>query len=169
MGSIETRGDLFAHELRGLYYVETELIDVLDELALETGDGDVAASLADHRDETRVHVDRLQTVFDAVGERPDAERRMALDGIVDDRNAVVSETDDVHLIDAYTLGAGVAIERLEITGYESLLRAADDLGFGEEITNPLEETLSEERVARKELSGHAEQSRFGRIVAALGR
>jgi len=47
MGSIETRGDLFAHELRGLYYVETELIDVLDELALETGDA--ATSTASRR------------------------------------------------------------------------------------------------------------------------
>jgi len=167
MSDVDTLEDLFEHELAGLYYVETELIDVLDELALESRDDDLTDVFADHREETREHAARLEDVFRAVGQSSRTVRSSTLDGLVADRQRVVEATHDPDLVDSHSVAIGRRIEAVEIESYESLLRMAEELDYDEDVTEPLEETLGEEGDAKQQLSAIGEQSRFGKLLAKI--
>ncbi|HMB50759.1 MAG TPA: DUF892 family protein [Natronoarchaeum rubrum] len=167
MTDIDTLEDLFEHELAALYYVETELIDVLDELALESRNDEIKEAFADHREETREHATRLEDAFRAIGESSHSERSATLDGLAADRQRVVEATDDPDLVDSHSVAIGRRIEAVEIEQYESLLRMADELDYDEDVTEPLEETLDEEEDAKQKLSAIGEESRFGKLLAKL--
>ncbi|GAA0677839.1 ferritin-like domain-containing protein [Natronoarchaeum mannanilyticum] len=167
MSDVDTLEDLFEHELAGLYYVETELIDVLDELALESRNDEIKAAFADHREETREHATRLEDVFRAVGESSYTVRSSTLDGLVEDRQRVVEATNDPDLVDSHSVAIGRRIEAVEIEAYESLLRMAEELDYEEDVTEPLEKTLDEEEDAKEKLSAIGKQSRFGKLLAKI--
>ncbi len=167
MSDVDTLEALFEHELAALYYVETELIDVLDELALESRDDEIKAAFADHREETREHADRIEDAFRAIGESSRTVRSSTLDGLVEDRQRVVEATHDPDLVDSHSVAVGRRIEAVEIEAYESLLRMAEELDYEEAVTEPLEETLDEEEAAKQTLSAIGEQSRFGKLLAKI--
>ncbi|SNZ04272.1 Ferritin-like metal-binding protein YciE [Natronoarchaeum philippinense] len=167
MNDIETLEALFEHELATLYYVETELIDVLDEVTLEFRDDDLTEAFADHRDETREHARRLESVFRAVGASSRSERSSALDGVVADRQRVVEATDDPDLVDARSLAAGIEIEAIEVERYESLLRLAEELDYDDDVTEPLAENRDEDAAAKKALTAKADGSKLRKLLGKL--
>jgi len=167
MSDVDTLEALFEHELAALYYVETELIDVLDELALESRDDEIKAAFADHREETREHATRLEDAFRTIDKSSRTVRSSTLDGLVEDRQRVVEATYDPDLVDSHSVAIGRRIEAVEIEAYESLLRMADELDYEEDVTEPLEETLGEEEDAKQTLSAIGEQSRFGKLLAKI--
>ena len=63
---IDDLEELFHHKLAQLYYTEQELVETLDEMAINATNDRMAAGFADHRDETRTHVRRLEDVCAAL-------------------------------------------------------------------------------------------------------
>jgi len=167
VSDVDTLEALFEHELAALYYVETELIDVLDELTLESRNDEIKEAFADHRDETREHAARLEDVFREIGASSHTVRSSTLDGLVEDRQRVVEATHDPDLVDSHSVAIGRRIEAVEIEQYESLLRMAEELDYEDDVTEPLEETLDEEEDAKEKLSAIGKRSRFGKLLAKL--
>lgn len=62
---------LFISELRGIYYVEQQLVDVLAEQADAATTNEVRNAFLQHQEETRGQVDRLERVFSSIGEDVD--------------------------------------------------------------------------------------------------
>ncbi|PSP70677.1 hypothetical protein BRC70_05435, partial [Halobacteriales archaeon QH_6_68_27] len=69
--SVSSLHDLFVHDLEDVYYAENELLDALSELAEQTDDEEIARAFRDHREETEGHVDRLDQVFEKLGQEPE--------------------------------------------------------------------------------------------------
>ena len=167
--TVETLHDKFIYELQQVYYIETELVDILDEMAESTADDTITESFQKHQRETAEQARRLEGVFEALDEPTEMRQCYGLDGIIEDRQEFLDNAaEDEDLIDLYNVAAGMKTERLEITAYEGLLNHADQLDLPNEVTEPLDENLDEEEATLKELkgtmSGSTIQQLFGRLM-----
>ena len=60
----KTLEDLFLDMLRDVYYAERKILKALPKMARGAQSPDLRAAFERHRDETEIHVERLQQVFD---------------------------------------------------------------------------------------------------------
>jgi len=166
--TVETLHDKFVYELEQAYYIETELVDALGKMIDSTADDQIREGFQKHQRETGDQARRLKTVFNAIDEEPEIRKCHALDGLIEDREEFLdSAADNEDLVDLYNVGAGMKVERLEITTYEGLLNHADRLDLGSEVTDPLEDTLDEEKATLRELKGVAEGSTVQQLLGRL--
>ena len=143
--------DLFEHKLRQQYYAETQLVDQLDHMARRAENDRLSDGLAEHRDETREHVSRLESVFDEIGATPAPSEDAVIDGLKREREAMDDAIDDDGMRDIGYMVGGMMTERVEMTGYEGLLMMAKRLDYDDAITDPLEANHDEEQSAYREL------------------
>ncbi|QLK24429.1 DUF892 family protein [Natrinema zhouii] len=149
--NIETLEDSFGFQLQHAYYVERTHVELLAEMAADAASDELAEAFATHRDETERQVERLEDVFAALGRRPRASRSRAADGLAESRR---SRTADGESPPEYVdLEIGLTAERLEIRSYEGLLTLAGRLAYADDIVEPLEENLEEERTTLQRLEG----------------
>lgn len=149
--NIDTLRDLFVDELQGAYYVENQLVDELDHMAMQASNDKISSGFADHRDETREHVDRVREAFRAMDRQPEERSVAVLDGLVEERERFEGMIDDTDLLDIVYLGAGMKTERVEMTMYEGLLMNARKLDLSDDVTDPLDQNHDEEERTFKEL------------------
>ena len=149
---IDDLEELFHHKLAQQYYIEEELVGTLDEMAINATNDRLSDGFADHRDETRTQIRRLEDVFAAL-DRP-AERREApiLDALEEERATLENAIDDDDLRNMVYLNAGMMTERIEMTAYEGLTSIAGQIGYDDEVRKPLESNHDEEKSAYRELS-----------------
>ncbi|MCO8245064.1 DUF892 family protein [Haladaptatus sp. AB643] len=148
--------DLFYEGLKEMYYVENELFDALDKLATEVNDGELQNAFEEHRGETKRHVERLQNVFDHIGEPAKRKQLRALDALMEDHEEFVDGNPDQELRNLFDKGIAEKLEHLEIATYGNLMFMADTLGH-DEAADLLEKNLREERDMLDELKTIGEQ------------
>jgi len=152
---IKTMDNLFLHTLQDIYYAETKLVKALPEMIDIATDAELKQGLQSHLSETHGHVQRLQQVFQMIGQKPKAVNCPAIDGIIEEAEEVTGEVEDKSVLDAAIIAAGQAVEHYEITRYGSLIAWARQLGRAD-VARLLEQTLTEEKAADKKLTAIAE-------------
>ncbi|AGB16416.1 hypothetical protein Halru_1817 [Halovivax ruber XH-70] len=150
--------DMFEHKLRQQYYAETQLVDELDHMARMADNEQLSDGMAEHRDETRDHVSRLETVFDEIGSTPAPIEDAVVDGLHEERIELDESIDDAGMRDMGYMTAGMMTERVEMTAYEGLELMADRIGYGSEVMDPLSANREEETSAFRELEAMSESS-----------
>lgn len=148
---IDTVEDMFVHELQGVYHMERRLVDILDEMASNATNENISLGFADHRDETREHVERVEGVFQAMNVQPEERQCPIVEALDEERMTVENNTGNPELINLFYLGAGMKTERIELTAYDSLLAMADQLGLGNDVTDLLEANRKSEKRTLDEL------------------
>ncbi len=147
---------LFIDELKGIYYAEKQAVDALGEQADAATTDEVRNAFLQHQEETRGQVARLEQVFQSIGVDADDKTCAAIDGLVDDAQTVVSDTESGSLTrDAGLIIAGQKIEHHEIAAYGSVVTLAKVLGYTE-AAQLLHQTLEEEKNTDKKLTQLAE-------------
>lgn len=147
---------LFIDELRGIYYAERQAVDALGEQADAATTDEVRNAFLQHQEETRGQVSRLEDVFRSVGADVDDKTCAAIDGLVDDAQTVVSNTESGSLTrDAGLIIAGQKIEHHEIAAYGSAVTLAKVLGYTD-AARLLQQTLEEEKNTDRKLTHLAE-------------
>jgi ferritin-like metal-binding protein YciE len=158
--------ELFVHNLEDAYYAEEELLDALDDLEDQTDDDEIAEAFAEHRDETRGHIDRLDDVFEMLDVEPETEECEGIEGLIEEHKTFVDEEEpDQELLDLHNLIAGQKTEHYEIAAYGNLALLADRLGM-DEAGDLLHENLEEEKAALDKLSGSVEDYDYGKVTEA---
>ena len=165
--AIQTLEDMFVYQLEEMYYVEERLVDVLGELAADANNDRLGKGFADHQEETREHVERLERVFDELGREPEGRESKVLEALVEEREAFRDETSNGELRDLFDMGAGMKTERIEMTGYQGLITLAKKLDYDSGVTERLEDNLSSERSAFHELQGLSQGSKLKSMVNKL--
>ena len=165
--TVQSLRDLFVYELRGMYYTETQLVEALDDMALDATEDEVTEAFAEHRDETRTQIDRLERVFAAIEEEPEMREVAMVDALVQEREEFLSQVTDPDLRNLFYLGAGVKTERIEISGYEHLLVLAERLDMPDDASDLLEENLDEEEAALKKLKSMTQEGQLSSLIARL--
>lgn len=155
-----TRGDefrtLFIDELKDIYWVEKHLVKSLSKLSKKTTSSELREAFENHREETEKQVQRLEQVFELIGETAKAKKCKGMIGLTDEADDIISETEN----NTYTRDAGLIIaiqkiEHYEIATYGSLATLARTMGMNE-IVGLLEQTLDEEKKTDKLLTQIAE-------------
>lgn len=166
--TIDTLHDKFVYELQQVYYIETELVDVLATLEESTADDRISEEFQKHQRTSADHARRLKRAFDVLDEEAEPRQSHAFDGIIEDRQTFLAEVaEDTDLVDLYNVGAAMKIERLEITTYEGLLTHADELDLPNEATEPLDNNLDDEKDTLRELEGITSGSTIQQLLGRL--
>ncbi|MFC4451430.1 ferritin-like domain-containing protein [Halorussus aquaticus] len=165
--ALDTPEDLFEYELRGIYYAERELTDLLDELQTSATEADLVDGFAEHRDETVVHVERLERVFDVLGLEPHERNVPTFDALREEKREADTDSHDVAVQNTLYNHVGRKAERLELTAYEGLLALADVLDADPEAVDLLEQNRDEDREALDTLESVSEGGEFESFIDRL--
>lgn len=152
---IKTLDDLFLHTLKDIYYAENKILNSLPDMIDNAGNAQLKQGLQSHLRETEGHVQRLEQVFQMLGQSPRSVNCPAIDGIIEEADEVSGEVEDNDVLDAAIIAAGQAVEHYEITRYGSLIAWAQRLGR-DDAARLLEQTLGEEKAADQKLTSIAE-------------
>ncbi|AUV83120.1 hypothetical protein C2R22_16915 [Salinigranum rubrum] len=147
---------LLVEGVQELYYTEQQLVDALETLAEQTSDEKAREAFSEHRDETQQQVERLEQVFEAIGEEPQTKTERVVDALIDEHEDFTEADHDDDVRDRYHIAIGQKTEHYEIAAYGNVTSLAGKLGY-DEAAELLEETLREEEEALDELSQIGEQ------------
>jgi ferritin-like metal-binding protein YciE len=100
-------------------------------------------------------VQRLEEIFQALGESPKGKRYKGMEGLVEEGSEVMEEDFEGNLMDAALIGAAQRVEHYEIAAYGTVCAFAQVLGEAEQASL-LTETLEEKETDGK-LSELAQQ------------
>ena len=149
--------DLFVDELKDIYWAEKALTKALPKMIKNATSEELIEALTDHLQVTEQQVTRLEEVFEAIDEKPEAKKCEAMAGLIKEAEEIMEGTEEGVVRDAGIISAGQKVEHYEIASYGTLASFARTLG--EDVAAALlEETLSEEKEADEKLSEIAESS-----------
>jgi ferritin-like metal-binding protein YciE len=149
--------ELLVEEIRDLYNAERQLTKALPKLARAASSDELRQAIEDHLRETEGQIDRLETVFESLGEKPRSKHCEGIAGIIEEGSALIGEDYEGAVMDAGIIAAAQRAEHYEIGAYGSVMAWAKVLGLSD-IASTLEETLEEEKAADEKLSQLAEGS-----------
>jgi ferritin-like metal-binding protein YciE len=147
--------DLFLDSLKDIYGAEKALTVALPKMAKNASSPELVDALHQHLDVTKAQVTRLEKVFAAVGEKAAAKKCAAMEGLIEEAEEIMKETEHGMVRDAGIILAGQKVEHYEIATYGTLCAFAKTLGE-HEARNLLHETLTEEKDADEKLTMIAE-------------
>ncbi len=157
MAKEKTLDDLFLDTLKDIYYAERKILKALPKMARAAASDDLKAAFQKHKDETEIHVERLQQIFELLGKRAQGKTCPAIDGIIEEGEEIMDEFKGTPALDAGLISAAQAVEHYEITRYGTLKRWAEVLGMKDAV-KLLDQTLGEESMTDEALTGLADAS-----------
>lgn len=162
--SVKTLNDLFVETLKDLYYVEKKLVKTLPKMSEKATSPELRQAMEDHLRETETHVQRLEQVFELLGQRANAKTCEALEGLIREADETTGEIEDQQTLDAALISSAQTVEHYEIARYGTLACWAAEIG-NTEVAELLEQTLEEEKAADEKLSVIAEDQINQRAAA----
>ena len=146
----------FKNALQDIYYAEQELVKALYKMEKEATTDELKTAFRDHRVETENHVDRLEQVFESIGEEAKTQKCHAIEGIIKEAGTIIDETeDDTYTRDIALIFAAQKAEHYEIATYGGLIELARQLDL-DTAAELLSQTLEEEKDADNTLTSIAE-------------
>jgi len=150
-----TLHDAFIDELRDCYDAEKQLIKALTKLAKAATSPPLRDAFESHLEETRGQVERVEQVFELIGEKARGKHCDGIAGIIEEGKSVMEEDFDDATMDACLIASGQRAEHYEIAAYGTLVAWARAMGH-DEAADLLQETLDEEKAADEKLTSLAE-------------
>lgn len=157
MSQLKTLRDLLIHELRDLYSAETQLLQALPKMANTAHDEELQASFEEHFEQTKMHVDRLEQIFEDLGETFEGDLCKGMQGLIEEGNKMIAEDAEAAVHDAGLIAAAQRIEHYEIAAYGTARSFASILGE-DDVVDLLAETLEEEKSTDEKLTALAESA-----------
>ena len=148
--------DLYVDELKDIYNAENQLVKALPKMAKAASSYELRQGFEEHLEQTRGHVQRLEKIFESLGENPKGKKCVGMEGLVREGSEVMEEDFEGALMDAALIGAAQRVEHYEIAAYGTASEFAKILGEREHVSM-LEETLQEEKETDEKLTKLAEE------------
>lgn len=136
--------DLFEDSLKDIYWAEKALVKALPKMQKNATDETLKQAIGQHLEETKVQVSRLEETFESIGVKAQAKKCDAMQGLLDEADSIIEETEPGTVRDAGIIAASQKVEHYEIATYGTLAAFAKVLGEKEALSNLLE-TLEEEK------------------------
>ena len=155
MPELSTLKDLFVKELRDIYDAEKQITKALPKMAKGAEAEELRSAFEEHREQTLGQIERIEQVFEMLGERAKSVPCKGMKGLVEEGSEILQEDGEGAVIDAGLIGAAQKVEHYEIAAYGTLITYAKLMG-NEEIGDLLGETLEEEKETDQRLTGLAE-------------
>lgn len=146
---------LLVEELKDVYSAEQQLVKALPRMAKAAQSERLKEVIERHLEETEQHVDRLEQVFELLGEPVKAKKCKAMEGLIEEGKEMMEEHKESAMADAALIAAAQKVEHYEIATYGTICTWCDLLGL-DEASDLLKETLDEEKTADETLTEVAE-------------
>lgn len=148
--------EFFIDELKDIYWAEKQLVKTLPKMKKAATSEELQKAFEDHLEATKIHVSRLEQVFEILGKKAEAKKCDAMAGITEEGEGIIADTEKgTATRDVGLIMAGQKVEHYEISTYGGLVQLAKTLGLYE-ISQILAATLEEEKEADLLLTDIAE-------------
>jgi len=145
---------LFEDGLKDIYWVEKKLTKAIPKMIKNATSEELIDALEEHLDVTTEQVKGTEKVFSIIGKKPVAKRCVAMEGIIQEGEEGMQETEGM-VRDAGIICSAQKVEHYEIASYGSLCAFANTLGM-QDAADILKKILEEEKEADEKLSEVAE-------------
>ena len=142
--------ELFIDELKDLYNAENQLVKALPKLVKAAESPELKAGFEEHLEQTKGHVERLESIFSKLGENPKGKKCKGMEGLVEEGAEAIEEYEGA-VRDAALIGGAQRVEHYEMAGYGTVIAMANQLGESGHA-KLLEQTLAEEKETDAKLS-----------------
>lgn len=136
--------DLFYETLKDIYFAEKQILRALPKMAKSAQQAELTAAFQKHRDETEIHVERLEAIFEMMGKPARGKTCEAIVGIIDEGKEVMEDFAKTDALDPGLVASAQAVEHYEISRYGTLKNWAMQLGM-KDAAKLLDLTLAEEK------------------------
>lgn len=148
---------LFIDQIQDIYDAEQRLTEALPKMADAANDTQLKNAFQHHLQETEMQVNRLEQVFELIGEKPKSKTCEAMKGLIAEGEEVIDAQGDKSVRDAALIAAAQRVEHYEIAAYGAARTFALRLG-NSQVANLLQKSLDEEGAADHKLTEIAEAS-----------
>jgi ferritin-like metal-binding protein YciE len=148
--------ELYVEQLRDLYDAEHQIIKALPKMIGEVSSQQLRSALSEHLEITRQQAQRLERIFENMGQKSKSEKCKGMEGVIKEGNDAVKKVKDEDVRDAAIICAAQRVEHYEMAGYGTVRTYAELLGE-QEAARLLQQTLDEEKEADQKLTEIAEQ------------
>jgi ferritin-like metal-binding protein YciE len=167
MAKMENLKELYVGELQDLYDAEKRIVKTLPKVAEQASEPELRNALMQHLEETKGHVNRLERVFQGLGESAKSKTCDGMKGILNEGEDTLDDIDDPAVRDAAIIAAAQRVEHYEIAAYGTVRQWAEQLrdSTGAQM---LDQTLTEEKAADQKLTNIAVNSSNLRAETRVG-
>jgi ferritin-like metal-binding protein YciE len=149
--------ELYIDELRDIYNAENQLTKALPKMAKAATSDELRSGFEEHLEQTRGHVQRLEQIFESLGEKPTGKKCKGMEGLIEEGKEMMEEGElEGEALDAGLISAAQRVEHYEIAAYGCVRTYANLLGESD-ASELLEETLDEEKETDQKLTQLAEE------------
>ncbi len=148
--------ELYIEELKDLFSAENQLTKALPKMAKAASSDELRQGFEEHLEQTKGHVDRLQQIFEMLGEKGTGKKCLGMEGLVKEGAEIMGEDFEDATMDAALISAAQRVEHYEIAGYGAVIAYADLLGESDQASL-LRETLKEEKETDEKLTELAKE------------
>ena len=125
----KTLADLFLDAFKDTHFAEQEVWRVLPNFIVKVGNSKLRGILADHLDQTAIHIDRLLECYDHLGCQIDKGRCATVCFILNEAGDFILEIDDKKNLDTVLLATIHAVSHYQMMRYSTLCVWARELGY----------------------------------------
>jgi len=148
---MESVHELLVDQLRDLYDAEKQLVKALPKMAKAASNAELKEAFENHLEQTKGHVQRLEEVFNMLGEKAKSKPCGAMKGLIEEGKETIEEDFSEPFLDSAIICAAQKVEHYEMAGYGTVVAWARSAGF-EDAAELLEATLNEEKEADETLT-----------------
>lgn len=154
---MQTAHELLLHELADMLDAERRLVDALQEQADGAANSQLQKAFASHQAQTEKQVQRLEQVFESLGEQPEDTECKGLRGLLEELETFKQEEEpSPDILDVFSIGAAAKVESYEINAYEGLIELARDMGHNK-AAKLLQQNLKEEQQTLKKMQAFSKK------------
>lgn len=147
---MQTAKELFIHELTDMLDAERKLIEALGELSEDDPRPELQKAFSAHQEQTQGHAERIQQIFQELGEEPEETECKGIKGLIEERESFKEEEPAEDILAVFDVGAAIKVESYEINAYNSLIDMARELGMNKAV-KLLNQNLKEEQQTLKKM------------------
>ncbi|HEX2331059.1 MAG TPA: DUF892 family protein [Candidatus Angelobacter sp.] len=153
---VETAHELFLHGLSDVLDAERKLVEALSEQAESADNEQLRKALENHQKQTQGQVERLEQVFEDLGEEAQDTECSGMQGLIEEVENFKEEQPSPDILDVFMIGAAAKVESYEIHAYEDLIQLGTDMGHKKAV-RLLQQNLREEQQTLKKMEGFAKK------------
>ena len=152
----EKLSELFLDGLKDIYWAEKHLAKALVKMSKAATSEELRSAFETHTTETEGQVTRLEEIFGMIGEKAQAKKCAAMEGLLEEATEIIESTDKGTMVrDCGLIMAAQKVEHYEIASYGTLRNIARTLGHSD-VADLLQQTLDQEGETDHILTGLAE-------------
>ncbi len=154
---METAHELFLHGLSDILDGERQLVEALEKHAEQASRPELKKAFESHRQQTEKQVERLEQVFESLGEQPESTECKGIKGLIEEHETFMEEEEpSPDLADIESVIGAAKVEAYEINEYEGLIRLGQQMKHKKAV-QLLNQNLREEQQTLKKMQAFSKK------------